>query len=65
MATLLGKSNSFCYSCVLSEKCFVVYSVFSFPCVVCVGTLNFAPIVGPSMLTMYSCMLSKVMRRQA
>ena len=52
MATLLGKNRSFCSSCVLSEKCFVVFYVFSFPPAVYVGTLNFiASIPGPFILT--------------
>ena len=38
--------------CVLSEKCFVVIYVFSFPTGVYVGTLNLiASIPGPSILT--------------
>ena len=52
MATLLGKSASYCSSCVLSEKGFVVFYVFSFPPSVYVGTLNLiASIPGPSILT--------------
>ena len=54
MATLLGKSSSFCSSCVLSEKCFVVFYVFSFPPGVYVGTSNLIaptkPEVGKSTL---------------
>ena len=53
MATLLGKSLSLCSSCVLSEKCFVVFYVFSFPPDVYVGTLILiASIPGPSILTL-------------
>ena len=38
----------------LSEKCFVVFDVFSFPPGVYVGTLNLiASIPGPSILTLY------------
>ena len=55
MATLLGKSYSFCSSCVLSEKCFVVFYVFSFPPgVFLFGTLNLiALITGPSILFLF------------
>ena len=53
MATLLGKRLSFCFSCVLSEKCFVVFYVFSFPPGVYVRTLNLiASIPGPYILTL-------------
>ena len=52
-ATLLGKSLSFCPSCLLSEKCFVVFYVFYFPLGVYVGTLNLiASIPGPSIFTL-------------
>ena len=40
MTTLLGKSYSFCFSRVLSEKWFVMFCVFSLPSGVYVGTLN-------------------------
>ena len=50
MATLLGKSLSFCSSSVLSENV-LLFCVFSFPPAVYVGTLNLiAPIPGPSIL---------------
>ena len=53
MATLLGKSLSFCSLCVLSDNvllCFI--TVFSFPPGVYVGTFNLlASIPGPSILT--------------
>ena len=53
MATLLGKSQSFCSLCVLSEKCFVVFNLFSLTPGVYVGTLNLiASIPGPSVLTL-------------
>ena len=52
MATLLGKSLSFYSSSVLSEKCFDVFYVFSFPPGVYVGASNvIARIPGPSVLT--------------
>ena len=55
MATLLGKNFSFCSSCVLSEKCFVMFYVFSFPPGVYVGTLNLiASNPGPSVLTLHT-----------
>ena len=54
MATLLGKSKSFCSLCVLSKKCFVVFYVFFFPPGVYVGTLNLiASIPGPSILALH------------
>ena len=46
---MLGNSWSCCSTCVLLEKCFVVFYVFSFPPGVYVGTINLiASIPGPS-----------------
>ena len=52
MAALVGKGWSFCSSCMLSDECFVVFCVLSFPPGVYVGTLNLnASFPGPSILT--------------
>ena len=41
----------FCSSCVLSEKCFVIFHVFSFPTGVDVGTFNLIALISsPSIL---------------
>ena len=53
MASMVGKSQSFCSSWVLSEKCFVMFCVFSFLPGVYVGTLNLIALIpGPSILTL-------------
>ena len=61
MTTLLRKSQSFCSSSVLSEKCFVVFYVFSFPAGVYVGTLKIASIPDPSILTFLTLQAALVM----
>ena len=61
MATLFGKSYSFCSSSVLSEKCYVFY-VFSFPPGVCVGTLNLIASI-PGLVPLFLLIDVTLMRR--
>ena len=51
----MGVFSSFCSSGVMSEICFVMFYVFSFPPAVYVGPLHLiASIPGPSILTFHT-----------